>query len=44
MYYAVEIDGITYESRKKAAIMLEKDITTIHRWLKNGKAIDRSVA
>lgn len=42
--YAVEIDGTVYESRKKAAMMLNKDITTIHRWLKNGKAIDRSMA
>ncbi len=42
--YAVEIDGVIYRSRKIAAQKLNKDMTTIMRWLKNGKAIDRSAA
>jgi hypothetical protein len=42
--YPIEINNVIYKSRKEAARMLDKDITTIFRWLKNGKAIDRRVA
>lgn len=40
---AIEIDGIVYESRLVAAKDLNKDITTIMRWLKKGKATCRGI-
>jgi len=40
---ALEINGVTYNSRREAAKMLKKDETTIIRWLANGKAIDLGI-
>jgi hypothetical protein len=40
---ALEIDGITYNSRKEAAEKLGKDMTTIIRWLQKGRAVDRGI-